>query len=206
MKIVSKKQESRYIILEGTKRSLLPELKEVKEYSKQLQKRTKEQFGMNFKFLITWGAAIGGLMMPIETFIKSGNFNLSEKDVLLILIGVGSILFYENEEKIKKLIKEIDEKGLIETFTETLKKGEKLKSAFFSFIDSLNVTTHTLTNILSYAFVIPILPMLLDFANAGFSPQQLKELLLRVTYFTSIAVSGLAVKELIEKIIKRFRG
>lgn len=194
-------------MIEGEgRRSVLPELKEVKDFSRQIQKKTKEQFGMNFKFLITWGAAIGGIMMPLESYIDTGGFQMNNTEKLLILIGVGAVIFTENEEKIKKLVSMIEEKGLINTFTQVLSKGEQLRDTFLSFIDSLNTTIQTLSNILGYAFLIPVLPMLLEFANSGYTPQDLKELLLRFTYFTSISISGIALKELVKKIIERFKG
>lgn len=205
MKIVPNRQKNSLIILEGSKRSVLPELKEVKNFSREIQKKAKEQFGTNFKFLITWGAAIGGIMMPLEHFINTGGFQMNEVEKLLVLIGVGAIIFSENEQKIKKLISMIEEKGLMNTFVQVLKKGEDLRDTFISFIDSLNVTIQTLTNILGYAFLIPVLPMLLEFANSGYSEDDLREILIRFAYFTSVSVSGIALKELVAKIIKRFK-
>jgi hypothetical protein len=205
MKVISKTTPSKFIILEGDKRSSIPEFKEVKEFTRNLSKKAKDQFGTNFKFLITWGAAIGGIMMPIENFLKSGSFNFDDQDIMLILIGVGSIIFYENEEKIKKILKIVEERGLMNVFATTLSKAENLKRVFISFIDSLNVTVHTATNILSYAFLIPVLPSLFEFAKSGFNSDQLEELLIRFAYFTSIAISGITLKEIVEKIIKRFK-
>jgi len=205
MKVIQNRPNNSFILIEGSRRSVLPELKEIKDFSRQLQKKTKEQFGMNFKFLITWGAAIGGIMMPLEAFIETGGFNLNEVEKLLILIGVGAIIFTENEDKIKKLISMIEEKGLMNTFVQDLGKGEQLRNTFISFIDSLNITLQTLTNILGYAFLIPVLPMLLEFANSGYSEKDLKEILIRFAYFTSVSISGIALKEVVAKIIKRFK-
>ena len=35
--------------------------------------------------LLTWGASVGGLMMPLDNYIKSGNFNLNDREEILIL-------------------------------------------------------------------------------------------------------------------------
>jgi len=78
MKVIQNRPNNTFILIEGSKRSVLPELKEIKDFSRQIQKKAKEQFGMNFKFLITWGAAIGGIMMPLETFLDTGGFNVNE--------------------------------------------------------------------------------------------------------------------------------
>lgn len=205
MKIISKKQNNSFVILEGDK-NVLPELREIKSFVREIQKKCREQFGTNFKFLSTWGAAIGGIMMPLEQYINTGNFQITETEKFLILIGVSAIIFFENEEKIKKLVKMIEEKGIINIFSQVLQKGEFLRDVFISFIDSLNITLQTLSNILGYAFLIPVLPMLLDFAKSGYSEKELKVLLLRFAYFTSVSISGVALKEVVSKIIKRFKG
>jgi hypothetical protein len=193
------------VILEGDRR-VLPELKEIKAFTKELQRKSREQFGTNFKFLATWGAAIGGIMMPIQQYLDNGSFQITDTEKFLILIGVGSIVFFESEDKIKRLVKLIEEQGLINVFSQVLQKGESLRESFLSFMDSLNITLQTLTNVLGYAFLIPVLPMLLDFAQSGYSEQELRELLLRFAYFTSISISGIALKEVVSKIIKRFKG
>ena len=205
MKVISKKHTNSFVILEGDRR-VLPELKEIKAFTKELQRKSREQFGTNFKFLATWGAAIGGIMMPIQQYLDNGSFQINDTEKFLILIGVGSIIFFESEDKIKKLVKLIEEQGLINVFSQVLQTGEVLRDSFVSFIDSLNITLQTLTNVLGYAFLIPVLPMLLDFAQSGHSEQELRELLLRFAYFTSISISGIALKEVVSKIIKRFKG
>jgi hypothetical protein len=204
MKVISKKHTSSFVILEGDRR-VLPELKEIRAFTKELQRKSREQFGTNFKFLATWGAAIGGIMMPIQQYLDSGSFQINDTEKILILIGVGSIIFFESEDKIKKLIKLVEEKGLINVFSQVLQKGEMLRDVFLSFMDSLNITLQTLTNVLGYAFLIPVLPMLLDFAQSGYTEKELRELLLRFAYFTSISISGIALKEVVSKIVKRFK-
>lgn len=204
MKVIQNRPNNSFVLIEGT-RKVLPELKEIKDFSREIQKKAKDQFGTNFKFLITWGAAIGGIMMPLQSFIETGGFNISDTEKFLILIGVGAIIFTENEDKIKKLVSMVEEKGLMNTFVQVLSKGNQLRDTFISFIDSLNVTLQTLTNILGYAFLIPVLPMLFEFANSGYSEKDMKEILLRFVYFTSISISGIALKEIVSKIIKRFK-
>jgi hypothetical protein len=204
MKVISKKHTSSFVIMEGNRR-ILPELKSAKEFAKELQRKCREQFGTNFKFLATWGAAIGGIMMPIQQYLDNGSFQITDTEKFLILIGVGSIIFFESEDKIKKLVKLVEEKGLINVFSQVLQKGEVLRDSFVSFIDSLNITLQTLTNVLGYAFLIPVLPMLLDFAQSGYTEKELRELLLRFAYFTSISISGIAIKEVVSKIVKRFK-
>ena len=74
-----------------------------------------------------------------------------------------------------------------------------------SFVQSLNVQIHKMTNILSYTFIIPILPMLWDVAKSGqFNSQETKEIAIRMVSFAVITVSGIVLKNIMWKIIKRF--
>jgi hypothetical protein len=34
---------------------------------------------LNLKLLLTWGASVGGLVMPLDRFIKSGRFELTDE-------------------------------------------------------------------------------------------------------------------------------
>ena len=86
-----------------------------------------------------------------------------------------------------------------------LTKSDELNNTFINFIRSLALTLHKVTNILSYAFVIPILPMLYQIAlNGSISKDDVTEIVKRVISFGIITVSGIVLKELIIKILRRF--
>jgi predicted nucleic acid-binding protein len=69
----------------------------------------------------------------------------------------------------------------------------------------LGITFHKVTNILSYAFIIPILPMLYEIATDGeLNNKDIQEIVKRLGTFTVLTVSGIIVKELITKLLKRF--
>ena len=84
-------------------------------------------------------------------------------------------------------------------------KSSELYKTFVSFVQSLNVQIHKMTNILSYTFIIPILPMLWDVAKSGqFNYQETTEIATRLVGFAVITVSGIVLKNLMWKMIKRF--
>jgi hypothetical protein len=155
--------------------------------------------------LLIWGAGVGGVMAPLNDFIMSGNFNLNEFQVASILCATSAILFNENKSVIKTLVDHIKKQGIFEVFSQVLKKGTKLRQTFFKFIGSLNMTLYTISNIMSYSFIIPILPIIWEMSQSGIKGNEVKEIIVRLMSFGLVSVSGNALKELITKLVARFR-
>ena len=43
-----------------------------------LVNKAKKNYGLNLKLLLTWGASVGGFVLPLDNFIKTGRFDLNE--------------------------------------------------------------------------------------------------------------------------------
>jgi len=145
-------------------------------------------------------------MMPLDNFIKSGNFNLNEQQESLILVAVASLLFFENKRGISKLMEKINEEGILSQFDQILFKGQELKSAFIGFLSSINITVGTLLEVAAYSFLVPII---FDVYSIGESSTNLRQTSLqiaeRLLASGVIALSGQALTVTIRKILKRFR-
>jgi hypothetical protein len=175
------------------------------EFAKNVINQTSEQIGLNLQFLITWGASIGGFVGPLNEFIQGKFPDLSEMEVSLILTGIIATYYIDNKKLVAKILNEIKGLGLMGEFTSVLRKSSQLKETFIQFIESLNITLHKVTNIMSYAFIIPIIPLIYNSAvNMSIDSKDVKELALRIGAFGLLTVSGIVVKELFSKLIKRF--
>jgi hypothetical protein len=116
-----------------------------------------------------------------------------------------SILYYDNKSTIKEILESIKEKGLSKEFMSAVAKGRELKQVFLDFVSSLNLTTHKISNIMSYTFIVPLLPMIYDMVQSGtVSPEDAGKIAQRLAGFGFLTVGGNALKEFIEKIIKKF--
>ena len=62
---------------------------------------------------------------------------------------------------------EIKKRKLSNEFKSAIKKSNELKSAFLGFLSSLNISLHNLSNMLSYAFLVPILPLIYSMTLSG---------------------------------------
>jgi hypothetical protein len=205
MKIILNESQYRKILIESSKKDISDYLSELSGFAKMVIQKTQSDLNINLKMLLIWGAGVGGVMGPLNEFIEHGDFNLNEFQTASILCAATAILFGESKSNIKKLIDTIQEEGLIDVLSKVLEKGNKLKETFINFIQSLNMTLSNITNIMSYAFIIPILPIIYDMSQSGFDSKDVKEIVLRLLSFGATAVSGNLLRELVTKLLNRFR-
>jgi hypothetical protein len=88
---------------------------------------------------------------------------------------------------------------------ESLAKGRELKQVFLDFVSSLNLTTHKISNIMSYTFIVPLLPMIYDMVQSGtVTMEDASKITQRLVGFGFLTIGGNSLKEFIENIIKKF--
>ena len=74
------------------------------------------------------------------------------------------------------------------------------------FLDSLNVNFHKISNMLSFAFIIPLLKPTYEMVMSGsLEGINLREFAVRIISYAGITISSILFKELFTKIVKRFR-
>jgi len=207
MKIIITEQQKRIIITESTGEELGNLIKQNTERVKEIINEAQNQIGMNLQFLLTWGAGIGGFMGPVEDFVRGKYPEIDERELVLILIGVIATYFVDNKKIATKIYTKIYEDGLSGIFDRILKKTDTLRNTFIEFIDSLGLTFHKITNMLSYTFIIPILPMIYQMVEDGSTENvDFKQLAIRIISFTGLTLSGIIFKELLSKLVKRFKS
>ena len=207
MRIIITESQKRMILLENIGEDLGSIIKQNAERVKKLVSEVQTQIGMNLQFLLTWGAGIGGFMGPVEDFVRGRFPELTDLQVFLIILGVISTHLIENKELNKKILDKIKEDGILKQFKISSKKTNELKSVFSDFVESLGVTFHRITNMLSYTFIIPIIPMIYQMVTDGLvTNSDLKSLATRVIAFTCLTISCILFKDLITKMVRRFKG
>jgi hypothetical protein len=205
--ILINENQKRRLILEGSGDFIVETLSKNYEFVKKVIKDSSSQIGLNLEFLVSWGATIGGFVGPLEEFLRGVEPSLSDLEVSLILTGVISSYYLDNKEYVKKIIDTIKEKGLYKPFKKVLTKSKEFKSVFSDFIGSLGITLHKVTNILSYTFILPLLPILYNMVTENnISSSEISDLSKRLIGFGLLTVSGLVLKQLLSKIAKRFKG
>jgi len=200
--------ESQYINLlkESKESEIEKKLSDSKNFIKKILKDVKKQFGIDFVFLGTWGSVIGGFVGPISKYMEGKYSNLSETDITLISFGIILTFFSSNKEKLHKVLQLIKEKKLITFFDRALAKSYELKEVFFNFIESLNITFSKISSMISYTFLIPLVPLLKDISDLSLSDKQLDLITTGVSHYLGGIIASQSIFMLIQKIIERFRS
>lgn len=206
MKIIITENQKNSLLTESVSDKISKSYKLMKKFTEDVLKESTKVTGLDFGFLLSWGATIGGLMMPIEQFIKGEYPELTNTELSLLITGVMVTYYSSNKKVLAELLKQIKEKKLIDVFDEMLGTAENLKNTFLSFVESLNVTISKLSNMMAYTFLIPILPQLYEMAQSGYDQNIINQIIKRLLSYGVIIGSSVVVRELIKKIVDRFKN
>ena len=204
LKVVISESQKR-LIVESVSENMKSIQDESVELTKKIVSDTYKQTGINLSMLLTWGASIGGFISPVSQWLRGKSPELSDADLSLILVSVVSVIFYENKEIIKNLVKQLKERNLLNYFKLTLKKAKDLESTFLAFIKSLNIVSFNMLSMLSYAFLVPLLPLIYDMVSQKHFTMSDVEMIARsIAGYGLITTGGNFLKHVIEKLVKRF--
>lgn len=206
MKIIITESQQKVLITERFSDELSDSLKNMKEFTKKVFDESKTITGLDFSFLLSWGATLGGLMMPVSQFIENKYPELTSTDISLLITGAIASYFSSNKKMLSKLLDQIKEKGLVNIFDEVLESTFLLKNTFLEFIDSLNITISKMSNMLAYTFLIPILPKLFEMSQMGYDQDIINEMVKRLLGYGIVVVSSVTLKQIIMKILNRFKS
>ena len=171
-----------------------------------MAKASCKKYDLNVKMFLTWGTSVGGLILPLDNFIRNGSFNVTDDQRYLILAGIASILFFNNKKTTKELIKKIDEEGLKNTFNIVLKKSEELEEAFVGFLNGIKISVGTFLDTVAYAFLIPIITDIQHYISNSSDPRETGKIILERLIASGIVVMGAeTLSALIAKLIRKFK-
>jgi len=205
--LIINEQQKKLILTESIIDEFTKSIEEGYNYTSKVLKEVNENYKLNFEFLITWGASIGGFITPISEFLQGRFPEMSDLDLSLVLTGIIAVNFIDNKRSVEKVLKKIKEEGLSDIFKVGLDKSIELKEVMFKFLESLNITLFKITKMMSYAFIIPILVMLYTMViNKQINESDAKEITLRILGSGLVNVGGIMIKDLISKLITRFKS
>lgn len=206
MDFLINESQLRAILQEQDESRMGDSVKEMYSFTKNLVNRVGKVYGLNLKMLLTWGTAVGGLVLPLDQFIKTGNFDLTDDQRYLVLAGISFILFYENKKGLVKILETIKEEGLEDAFRMGLEKAKELKSTFKGFLSSLNVSVSSFMDTVAYAFLIPIILDIQNIAYGTSDPKDAALLIAERLVSSGIVVIGAQVlSKTIRKIIEKIK-
>jgi hypothetical protein len=206
MDFLINESQLRVILQEQDQSKMSDYMKELYSFTSNLVNKAKKTYGLNLKLLLTWGASVGGLVMPLDSFIRTGRFELTDEQATLILIGVACTYFYDNVRTLKKILTKIKEEGLEDTFKEVLVKSRNLKNSFSKFLESANVTLGSTLDLVTYSFLIPIIGDIQSAIMEGADLQTTSMTIAKRLVASGVVLVGqIVLTDTIKKILKKFQ-
>ena len=206
MDVILNENQYKKIILEVAKKKIEGSSEENKNLIKRIVSDVKREFKLDLKFILTYSVTIGGLIGPVYEIVSSSIPSLSNVEMSLISVGVIMTYYYNNSELLNKILIKIRDNGLINEFNLMLEKTENLKLAFFDFVQSLNVTIGSMSNILAFTFLLGVLSTLVNFAESDFTNLETNKLIMSLMGYFGTLASKHITKELLTKMIERFKS
>lgn len=193
------------LLLESQTTSLGKDLIEMHDQMVKILEDCHQVWKLNAKFLVTWGASLGGLILPLKNWIETNHPELTYEQVILLLLGVASNFFYDNEVFIKKVLKKIHQEGLVDVFKKVFKKTKELKKSLEELLMGLKNFTINMSSIVSYAFILPILSDLINMVGEGDFEENVKLITTRILASGVVLISGVSLANLLTELFKSFQ-
>jgi hypothetical protein len=206
MNILITESQERMILNESIGREFGNILRQNSDIGKLISTQIKEITGGDKAALLTFGASIGGLMGPVGDFLEGKYPSMNDVEISLLLTGALATFFYNSPKLIDKIKDIVKEKGLESEFDVTLSKTKELNEAFFYFMESLNITLFKISNILGFAFLIPLLPYIHQISEGKLSIMDIDKIITILLSYGVLTISSSTLKEIMVKLIKRFKG
>jgi hypothetical protein len=202
MDFIISEEQLNIIIEENSSDDITDILKKLYDFTTDLIDKSIKMWGLNAKFLITWGAALGGMILPLKNWLETQNFEMTEEQKYLLLLGIACNYYYDNSEFISKVVKKINDEGLLEVFKKLYIKSEDLKTALVEFLKSIRIFGDSMTSIMSYAFILPILGDLYQMVD-GDIVESAKLISQRIAASGVVLLVGYTLTSFIEKILRK---
>jgi hypothetical protein len=202
-----------FLITEAQLRTILTEeersrmdgyMKQLNLFTKQIVNRVLKSYGLNLRMLLTWGTSVGGMVLPLDQYLRTGDFDLNENQRMLVLAGIAFTLFFETKRPLEKILKLIKDEGLMDVYENGVAKGKELKDAFLDFMASVNVSTGSFMDTIAYSFLIPIITDIQILAMSGGDTKETAIMIAQRLAASGVVIIGSQVlSRTIKKIIDR---
>jgi hypothetical protein len=199
MQYIITEEQHQLILTEGFKDAVENRLKNAYNFTKDIIAKTKEQFGNSFRFALTYGAGIGALAPAIDEYLRGSFSGLDDSQIASLIMSAISIVFFNTKDYLD-IYKKMKKDGLIDELGSAVSFTEKLKSRVSKILDVLGVATYQALDVVSFSFLLPILPAIIKMlSDTDLDMVALKGLL----NSSFITVSAITLQKIIGKLSEK---
>jgi uncharacterized membrane protein YqgA involved in biofilm formation len=156
-----------FIIENEVRNNLKNELQSIYSQTKDILNDLDEIWNINLKLLTSWGAALGGIMLPVKSWIEKEYPELSYEEVILVLAGAIVGVYYDNETTINNIVRKIKSKNLFEEFKQSFKISKLLSKSLTNLLNDFGIYGNENSDMIGLAFILPLLDDLKSIVNQG---------------------------------------
>jgi hypothetical protein len=126
MEFLITESQLRVLLQEEEKSQLGLYVKNMYAFTKQMLNKVFKSYGINLRMLLTWGTSVGGLVLPLDQYLRTQHLGLNEDQRMLVLVGIIFALFFETKRPFMKIMSLIKENGLEDIFQAAILITERL--------------------------------------------------------------------------------
>ena len=200
MKVILTESQYQMLIVEGISDKLVDSIKQSKEFGKEVIETASKQMGMNFKFLLTYGAGVGALAGPIMSFLRGEYPQLTEHQIIDIVVAAISVTFFTAMNSSKEAKEKLEEEGLENELEDATSYLNNITGRFGRVLSTLVDIKFNLIDILAYSTLLSVIPFFNNLvAVAG--PEYSVDIALRgLAASVGLTIFGSAIKTVLKRL------
>ena len=199
MKVILTESQYKKILLENYKNKVGGTLTKLHNFSTKVVGDASRQLGFDFRFLLSYGAGIGAILDSVYEFLEGKFDGLNPTEIAGLTVMAVGVVFFEGKDYRRQLNK-VDASDLTNELNVAVNYTEKLKGKFSHLLKVLGMSIHRTSNIISYAFLIPLLSILIQvITEYGLNSEQFEMFVESFLISGVIAVEGVTIRDILFK-------
>ena len=201
MKFIITEEQYKQILNESIQENISKKIEKFKEFFQKIIDDLKKSYNFHIKFGLTYGAGIGAIIQPITDYLNSRYANLETSQIEMLAVASIMIVFFEGKE-IEKVEQKISEENLENELADGVGYAEVLSRKFKKVINVLGMSIYRMSDIVAYAFLLPLLTEIYKFMDKGIDAMDFDMISKSIMVSTGIMIGGNLIKRMVERLNK----
>jgi hypothetical protein len=201
MKFIITEEQYKQILNESIQENISKKIEKFKEFFQKIIDDLKKSYNFHIKFGLTYGAGIGAIIQPITDYLNSRYPNLETSQIEMLAVASIMVVFFEGKE-IEKVEQKISEENLENELADGVGYAEVLSRKFKKVINVLGMSIYRMSDIVAYAFLLPLLTEIYKFMDKGIDAMDFDMISKSIMVSTGIMIGGNLIKRMVERLNK----
>jgi hypothetical protein len=177
----------------------------VSKFGRKFESYFIKQFPRYFSLYIAYKTFIPGFAQPVEEFLKTGEFDLSDNQINLIISGIVAQLMFDSRVIFEQIFKKIDDDGLVEAFDSAFDFSKKMIVKLMKILRLVNVSIANSAKSLSICFMLPVFNIYSQYRH--FPYELTPEVLFKGAWITGLAYTSISlIKHVIDGLLNNIEN